>query len=203
MIKNSYKDFKPHSAQNGPVVPAGNYVGKILKAEQVTTFRPRLALYIDVAEGEYNGAWMARFNNDKSSGRFTPKYRGIYWLNLPTDDDRYPASTQRELERLADALQQSNDGYTWDWDESRLRGLLIGIRVRDEEYIMERDGEPVEGTTQRIFTVCPIQDVREGRLPVAKPKLLTDERRAQILSRTTAQKEAAAPAAADDEDLPF
>lgn len=201
MIKNPYQNFKPQAGQSGPAVPAGNYVAKILKAEQMDGFRPRLAIYVDVTEGEFAGAWMKRFNDDKASGRYTPKYRGIYYVNLPAEDDRYPASTQRNLERLADALQRSNDGYTWDWDEGRLRGLLIGIRVRDEEYMMERDGEIISGTAPRIFDVAGIQDVRQGLLPVGKPKALSDEKKAKILGSTGGAN--TSMTAADDVDLPF
>ena len=53
MIKNPYANFKPQTpAPAGVIVPAGSYVAKILKVEQVSSFRPRLALYVDVIEGE-------------------------------------------------------------------------------------------------------------------------------------------------------
>lgn len=202
MIQNPYgSNFKAQDSSKA-TVPAGCYVAKVIKVDTADLGgRPRLNIYVDIIEGEYKGAYMKRFDSDKSSGRFTPKYKGVFSLNLPCTDDRYPASTQRELERMAYALEQSNEGYHWDWDEQRLRGLLVGICVRDEEYLMERQGEYVEGVTQRIFRLCTVAQVRDGSIPTPAPKKLSEEKRAKILQQSSPVSGAAT--VANDDDIPF
>ena len=111
---NGFEKKKFSSARE--ILPAGGYVGKILKAEVVSfSWGNQLQISFDITEGDYKNFfkkdWEANTNENK-------KWRGVLKLTLPTGDGSEQDGWKvNSINNLAASLEESNSGYTWDWDE--------------------------------------------------------------------------------------
>lgn len=178
-------------------LPAGGYEAKIINAKVVNYegsngSYERLEIAVDITAGEYKDYYKQDFD---SNTRDDKKWRGVARFYVPTDDgsekDEY---TKSVLKSVTDALEDSNKGYHWDWDETKLKGLKVGILVRDKEY--EIDGK--HGFSPEIFRFTDINRIKEGKFTVPKQKLLKGS------SGTTAAASSGDDSAASgDDDYPF
>ena len=177
-------------------LPAGGYEAKIINAKVVNYegsngSYERLEIAVDITAGEYKDYYKQDFD---SNTRDDKKWRGVARFYVPTDDgsekDEY---TKSVLKSVTDALEDSNKGYHWDWDETKLKGLKVGILVRDKEY--EIDGK--HGFSPEIFRFTDINRIREGKFTVPKQKLLKGS------SGTSAAASSGDAGAASVDDYPF
>ena len=178
-------------------LPAGGYEAKIINAKVVNYeggngSYERLEIAVDITAGEYKDYYKQDFDSNTRDDR---KWRGVARFYVPTDDgsekDEY---TKSVLKSVTDALEDSNKGYHWDWDETKLKGLKVGILVRDKEY--EVDGR--HGFSPEIFRFTDINRIKEGKFTVPKQKLLKGS------SGTTAAASSGDDSAASgDDDYPF
>ena len=177
-------------------LPAGGYEAKIINAKVVNYdgsngSYERLEIAVDITAGEYKDYYKQDFD---SNTRDDKKWRGVARFYVPTDDgsekDDY---TKSVLKSVTDALEDSNKDYHWDWDETKLKGLKVGILVRDKEY--EIDGR--HGFSPEIFRFTDINRIKEGKFTVPKQKLLKGS------SGTSAAASSGDDSAASDDDYPF
>lgn len=165
-------------------LPAGAYVGKILGAKvemQNIGGRDieRLIIQLDVVEGEYTNHYQKMYEAAKG-GQYPAKYKGVLRLNIPKAGDQYESMNKRIMQGAAWALEESNKGYHWDWDESKLKGLSVGFSVREADYLIE-DAEGVRtGTTTEIVRLESVQEVREGKTKPCKKRELKEEQKRKL-----------------------
>ncbi len=178
-------------------LPAGGYEAKIINAKVVSYdgsngSYERLEIAVDITAGEYKDYYKQDFD---SNTRDDKKWRGVARFYVPTDDgsekDEY---TKSVLKSVTDALEDSNKGYHWDWDETSLKGLKVGILVRDKEY--EVDGK--HGFSPEIFRFTDINRIKEGKFTVPKQKLLKESS-----GTSAAASSGSDSAASSDDDYPF
>lgn len=168
-------------------LPAGGYVVKIIKVDNVAA-KSYLLIEYDIAEGEHTGHYKEL--NDRFGfwgGSFIRSYK---------------ANAAGFFKAFLDAVEASNFGVKLATetgvDERKLPGLLVGVVLREEEYI-KNNGEL--GTRLRVKEVLPVDRIRMGDFIVPEKKVLDE-------------KPAAAPAVIDTtaanvdfesvtEDLPF
>lgn len=187
-------------------LPAGAYVGKILGAKVETQNIggrdiDRLILQMDVTEGEYTNHYQKIYEAAKG-GQFPAKYKGVLRLNIPKAGDQYESMNKRILQGAAWALEQSNKGYHWDWDESKLKGLSVGFSVREADYLIEDADGIRTGTTTEIVRLESVDEVRSGNVkPVRRRELKADQKaKLEEYNRKTAQNFTAVEV---DDELPF
>ena len=167
----STSDFKSERAAGSyPMLPKGLYIAQIkgVKAEEDGPDQ-RLTLRLEIAEGEYAGYYTKRYNADKErGGQFEVKYKGdlvLYAVDKKNTQRRWPDSDIKTFNGAIWAIEQSNPGYHWDWNEDGLKGKFVGINVRQGSY----NGNPY--TT--IGRLESIPEIREGKCKVmqdAKPR---------------------------------
>lgn len=167
----STADFKSERAANSyPMLPKGLYAAQI-KGVKVEDDGPdqRLTLRLEITEGEYAGYYTKRYNADKErGGQFEAKYKGdlvLYAVDKKNTERRWPDSDIKTFNGAIWAIEQSNPGYHWDWNEDGLKGKFVGINVRQGTY----NGNPY--TT--IGRLESIPEIREGKVKVmqdAKPR---------------------------------
>ena len=149
-------------------LPAGPYVAKVLDAD-VTGDAPdqQLLLWLDVAEGEYEDFFMKKYNAqvENSQGKYKPTFKGSFRLRIPNDSNpkaMYPESDVRRFNDLIYRFEKSNEGFHWDGNEKRLKGLLVGINMQPDEY---------NGSSfTRIGRLEIAGDVRKGIVKPMGPK---------------------------------
>lgn len=187
----AFSNFEAKKASSGrEILPAGAYVCEV-KSVKIEEFDwgSSLALAIDVIEGEYTGFFKRDFDNNDREDK---KWRGIYKVSIPKDDgSKQDGWTKRTFGNFIWAVQESNSGYTWNWEEKTLKGKKLGVLFRNKEW--EMDGR-TGWTTEAAGSAC-IQDVRDGKVKMLKDKPLKN--------RPAQEPTAGVETVEDESELPF
>lgn len=187
-----YKGFESKKFSGArEILPVGGYVGKILKAEVLTfSWGTRLQISFDITEGDYKNFFKRDWDNNQNEDR---KWRGVLKLTLPAGDGTQQDSWKvNTINNLAASLEESNPGYTWDWDETKLKGKALGFLVREFEWsINGRTGWSTEASS-----CTDVDSIREGKFKVPKARPLKD-------TQTATSAPMSATAVDDPDDLPF
>lgn len=88
------------------------------------------------------------------------------------------------------AVEKSNPGYKWGWDEKKLAGKhVIGV-FGEEEYLAKNDEGKLE---KRVGTKCfefrSLEAFKEGKIKVPELKKLSDEDEAKLAPVASAEPE--------------
>lgn len=186
-----FKDYESKKAYSGrEQLPVGGYVCNIISAkEEANKWGSSLIIAFDVCEGEYTGIFKRDYENNDRENK---KWRGTFRLNIPKDDGSdQDAYTKRRFGNTMWAIEQSNPGYVWNWDEKSLKGKKIGIIFRNEEWAI--DGR--SGWSTRAGGTDSIDNIRSGKF-----RPLSDK---PLRNRPTVDYSVTNDTAESEEDLPF
>ncbi len=181
MIKK-FGDFDKTQAYTDSVqLPKGAYVCRIMAAKvEEGQSGQYIKIAFDIAEGEYAGFYAKKFDANQNEDK---KWPGTYILNVPHDDgSERDGWSKRRFKTFTDALEESNKGYVFDWDETKFKDKLIGFVFNYREY--EFNGRT--GMVANAAGAYSIQDIRSGKYRIPNDRLLDHP----VTS--------ASPAAADD-----
>ena len=188
-------------------LPAGVYVGKVLGAKietQTIAGRDidRLVLQLDVAEGEYTDHYKKLYEASKG-GMYPAKFKGVLRLNIPVQGDQYEAMNKRILEGAAWCFQESNKGYKWDGDETRLKGLAVGFAVREADYLIEDANGMRKVTSTEICRLDSVPEVKAGKCKTPKRRELKDAQKQKLAEYEGVMHRDFTDVETSDEELPF
>lgn len=191
---NNWNDIK--ASTDFTTLPAGGYVCKIQGAK-IRTFDgrngsfERLEVAVDIIEGEYKNYFRRDFDSQNTEDK---KWRGVLRLYVPSgdgsDQDNWSAA---KLKRFVNNVEDSNPGYHWDWEESKLKGKLVGLTFRREEW--EYNGKT--GWKTNPFQAYTVEDIRQNKFQPPKDKPLKKSAPALMPSFENAVE------MEGDDDLPF
>lgn len=103
-------------------LPAGPQICRIVEVLDVPD-KEYLDVYFDIADGEFKGYFKTlQDNTGKNYGRITRSYK---------------SSALPFFKAFITAVEKSNPGYKWDWNERGLSGRLCVVNFRDEEYLSD------------------------------------------------------------------
>lgn len=184
-----YDDVKPYVQQER--LPAGGYVLKIMKAEEVKyDWGSVLLISFDVAEGEYKDFFANNYRNQQMEDK---KWKGTFRLNVPsgdgTDKDNNAA---RRFKTNMNMVEDSNPNFHWDWDETKLKGLLVGAVFNNKEY--EFNGRHGFYTNCHHFET--VENIQNEKFKVPDDTLLNGKTKSAINVDDYEE-------ITDDGDLPF
>lgn len=167
MAIKRFNDYETTQAyQDYQQLPKGGYVLKILNAEVCeNSIGQYIKISCDVAEGEYSGFFAAEYKNQQSEDK---KWHCNYLLNVPNDDgSEKDGWTKRRFKTVTEAMEDSNPGYHFDWDEQKFKGKLIGGIFNEREY-EKNDGSI--GKVTNLAQMCSVEKIRTGnyKLPADK-----------------------------------
>ena len=164
-------DVKPEKPSGGrETLPAGGYVCNILSARvESGDWGDTLVIAHDVCEGEYKDIFKRDYENNPREDK---KWRGTFRLRLPKDDGtEQDGWKKRSLSNFLWAIEQSNPGFAFNWDEKSLKGKKIGLIYRNKEWAYnDRTG----WTTEAAGTES-IDNIREGKFRQLKDKPLANK----------------------------
>lgn len=175
-------------------LPVGGYILTITDAQE-RTFKnggTGLEVFFDISEGEYKDFYKHQYKNrvDETQG-----WKGKIMLFCAVDDGSdKDARTASRFKSNIDAVEQSNPGFHWDWDESKLKGKRIGGVFREEEW--EFDGR--NGVTVKCAWFKSVSDIKAGKFKVPAKKALNGGQQVQGTTRQDDFDEVIS-----DDDLPF
>lgn len=168
MIKK-FNDFETTRSytSGSESLPRGGYVCKIIGAKPIETkFGQSIKVAFDIAEGEYAGYYQAKYDTNTNEDK---KWPGVYLLNVPTDDgSQKDGWTKRKFRTFTDALEDSNAGYHFDWDETKFKGKLIGFVFNYREFETDDGGT---GWTPNAANSTSVDAIRNGKykIPADRP----------------------------------
>lgn len=138
-------------------LPAGGYVIKITECEERPTAE-YLAITYDIAEGPYKDHFKDTDAEHVFSHQFIRSYKEKALIMFKA---------------FTNALEASNAGYKWDWNEKALKGKLLGVLIGEEEYENNR-GEVKIG--MKVRAIRSVDTIRRGDFKVPElKKLKTDQ----------------------------
>lgn len=175
-------------------LPLGAYVCEVKQVRvQDNDNGSQLALLFDITEGEHAGFYNQDFRANSDPNK---KWRGVMRVWLPKDDgSEQDELTKRILKGILTAFEQSNMGYSWNWNEQSLVGKTVGILYRNEEW----DYQGKQGWAVRPFRALPVAAVREGNYTLPKDKPLKNKASATVPPANVP----AGYTEVEDDDLPF
>ena len=200
MIKrfDDYEQIKPYGDYES--LPKGGYILKILNAERCENKSKNgyhIKLSCDIAEGEYQGHYMNMYLANKKEDK---KWLCNKWINEPKDDgSEKDGWTKQKFKTFTNALEDSNPGYHFDWDERKFKGKLIGGLFNEREY--ETDKGEIKRATN-LAQLCSVEKIRSGNYKIPDDKLLGGRPPQTSAPMTDADEFINIPDGIDDE-LPF
>lgn len=149
---------------------AGGYVCVVYSAKKEkskNTDKEMLVINFDIAEGEFKGFYMNRYKNaPRDNGNpVEPKWQGKYYIVL--EGEGY----EGRLKAFTTSIEESNQGYTWDWNEENLKGKLFGGIFREEEYLYNGEIR----TNAKLWQVRSVKKIKDGDFVIPKKKEVADD----------------------------
>jgi len=146
---NNYENIQATNGDFARPTPGG-YVCEIMRAEDVpfseeTGKGDYLKIEYDFTEGELAGYHADAY---KKFG---------YWGGKLVRS--YKEKALGMFKHFTNCVEESNEGYTWDWDEQKLVGKKIGLVLGEEEYT-GNDG--AIKTRLYVKDVKNVDDIRKG-----------------------------------------
>ena len=169
MIKKfgDYEQTKAYT--DAETLPKGAYVVKIMGATvEENSNGQYIKIGCDIAEGEFKDFYANQYKQDQREDK---KWKCNYLLNVPKDDGTQEDGwTKRKFKTFTEALEDSNEGYHFDWDEKKFKGKHIGGLFNEQEFV-KNDGSV--GKTVKIGKVISVQALKEGKYKMPEDKILT------------------------------
>lgn len=175
-------------------LPKGAYEVKIMDAKEVTytvkdgsTFS-KLEIAFEIATGEFAGFYRRNFDAQTQEDK---KWKGVMRLYIPKDDGTDKDEwTKKTFKRMMQAIEDSNPGYRWDWNEKGLKGKIVGCLYQNREWAY--NGKT--GWTAQPHSFIDVAKVRSGEFKLPEDKPLDVNQKPVSVDIATD---------ADEEDLPF
>lgn len=152
--------------ENQPQLTPGAHGCQIVKAECVTeeydgVKYEKLYVYFDIREGgRFDNYYENKFKLRKQYNS-NVKWGGILKQPIKATD----GSTSPYFKGLITSVEESNPGYSWQWDERTLGGKKVGIVFREKEF---------KGNDGNIYTTvepcwsCSIDSLADQAIPRKK-----------------------------------
>lgn len=172
-----WETAQAYTGETQQVTPGGHIVrimGMVQGASREG--KPMIIVSFDIDEGgELDGFYRRQYDARKQSDPYNAKWGGVIRYMLY---DKSGKATNGFFKGFIGAVEESNPGYKWNWDERTIAGKLVGMVFGEEEY---RGQNGDIRTSVKAQMARSVQAIRDG---VAVPK------------KKTLQPESAAPGTA-------
>ena len=140
-----------HVTGKSELIPPGEYKVVVKDAFQAQSQNDNncIVLYLDIAEGEYEGYFHKKYTVDKENSQ-NAKWRCDLWQAIEGTGTPY-------FKGMIECFEESNEDFTWDGEEKDLIGLNIGAIFEIEEY-QKPDGTMAKLTKlQHLIPLQPLE----------------------------------------------
>lgn len=137
------------------------YICKILKVEDYPE-KEYLKIYFDIFKGDDKGYFKKQYDGDTRKER--------KWPNAGTFIRSYKDSAASMFKGFTNAVEKSNKGYKWDFDEKTLVNKIIGLIIADEQYQNQKGQVRVRNY---VAAVRSVETIEKGEYEIPALKELT------------------------------
>ena len=161
----------------------GGYICKIKGVEVLEkNYGHLMKVFFDICEGNKKGFYERQYKQRKERDS-NAKWSGVYNQTVMSVNLNY-------FKTFMAAIEKSNDGYCWDWDENKLIGKKFGGIFAEEEYLNSQN--EIKKIIKCRF-IRSVETIRNGDFTVPDIKKVTGHDQIMHNSYTVTH----------DDDLPF
>ena len=163
---NNWDNIEAKGISDFVRLSAGGYVGIIKNAEEYTsetTGNKSLKVECDICEGKFKDYFQKSYDNNDSNKKWdnnSTKYLGLGESSLPF------------MKGFITAVENSNTGYKWDWDEKKLIGKKVGLVYQYEEYKKQDGNKAIKTKLNQFRSIDKIYEVNNNMRITDNVKLL-------------------------------
>ena len=138
-------------------IPAGGHICRIIstRVEALENGSEKLSLALEIEDGTPLDGVCRRTYQARNSGNPNAKWPCVFSQFLLDRDGH----CSPYFKGLIKCVEKSNAGYQWAWDEKSLKGKLVGMIFREEEY--ESQYGDIRTTVRPAFARS-MERIREG-----------------------------------------
>ena len=166
---NDWDTAQAFTGETMEQIKPGGHIVRILAMRQdvsKNTKKPMLIVAFDIEEGlEFDG-YYKRLHDTKKKFNAAAAWPGVIRFMLYNKE----GGTNGFFKGFIAAVEESNPGYAWNWDERSIAGKKVGMVFREEEY-RAQDGSIKSSV--KAFQVRSIKAIEEG-VPVPEKKALLE-----------------------------
>ena len=137
------------------------YIVKILKVEDHPD-KEYLKIYFDIVKGDDKGYFKKQYDGDTRKER--------KWPNAGTFIRSYKDSAASMFKGFTNAIERSNKGYQWNFDEKTLVNKVVGLIIADEQYQNQKGQVRVRNY---VAAVRSVETIEKGEYEIPALKELT------------------------------
>lgn len=172
---NGYKETQAYT--ESAKLPPNGYVIDIL-AVKIEDGRngnsDQMVISFDIAEGDFAGFYKKNYSDQQGEDK---RWKGTTRLWLPKDDGSEKDEwTKRKFKTFIVCVEESNDGFHWDWDESKLKGKKVGAIFNEKEWKMNGN----TGFFTNLHHFVSVETIRENDYKIPEPTYLKNKKSAPV-----------------------
>lgn len=137
------------------------YICKILNVEDHPE-KECLKIYFDIVKGDDKGYFKKQYDGDTRKER--------KWPNAGTFIRSYKDSAASMFKGFTNAVEKSNKGYQWNFDEKTLVNKVVGLIIADEQYQNQKGQVRV---CNYVAAVRSVETIEKGEYEIPALKELT------------------------------
>lgn len=156
-IIENWNEIEAKGMEDFKALPIGAYECIIRKAEVYTngkTGKESFKVEVDIARGEYKGYFQKRFDNNNNSTKT--------WDNNSTRYLAFEGDNTAYFKGFITCVENSNPGYTWDWDETKLTGKKVCGVYQYEEYEKQDGSRAVKVRLSKFRSLDKMKESNEN-----------------------------------------
>lgn len=138
----------------------GGYIVKLLNIQDVPE-KEYLKISFDIDEGEKKGFFAEQYKNSTQTDK--------KWPNAGSFIRSYKTTAASMFRGFTNAVENSNKGYTFDFNEESLKGKKVGIVVAEEEFVNQKGQVRVR---TYVSAVRSVDAIKKGEFTVPELKKL-------------------------------
>ena len=151
-------------------LPQGKYVLQILYIKVSTSQHNgyELNIFYDIEEGPYKNFYLKDYQAQVTEKK---SWNGKYSIELsPNDWMAGNKWSQKALDNFIISVEKSNYGYHFDWDEGKIKGMLVGGIFVLQEHI---NAQGVMSSMAKLYSFCNLESLEcEEELTEGYPFIL-------------------------------
>lgn len=159
-----FNSFKRMEQSTYEQLPKGAYVIKLLNVVEEANKSgngSHLKIAFDIAEGQHTNFYKKSFDSDTREDK---KWNNDAILYITSPEDNSEQYIIDNFNKFITAIEDSNEGYHWNWDENTLKNKLVGAKFFIEQS--EYEGNIYDHTKPKWFIAAQkVRDGKYGKLP--------------------------------------
>ena len=141
-------------------LPVGGYIIKILAVDDVPE-KEYLKIFFDINDGEKKGFFQKAFKEDTRAEK--------KWPNAGSFIRSYKETALPMFKGFTNAIDNSNKGYKWNFDEKSLVNKIVGVVIGEEQYLNQKGQVR---TRTYVSAVRSVDTIKKGEFTVPELKKL-------------------------------